>query len=69
MKRNNTGCATGFTLLLALVVALLVAWLAVTQLGAIMRRPQDGGAVQPTEDLVQQAQEAVDALNERMGHP
>ena len=69
MKRNNSGRTTGFTLLLALVVALLVAWLTVTQLGAIMRRPQNGGAVQPTEDLVQQAQDAVDALNERMGHP
>jgi len=66
MKRNNSGRATGFTLLLALIVALLMAWLAVTQLGAI-RRPQDGGAVQPTEDLVQQARDAVDALNERMG--
>lgn len=65
MKRYDSGRATGLALLLALVVALVVAWLAVTQLGAI-RRPQDGSAAQPAADPVRQAQDAVDALNERM---
>jgi hypothetical protein len=62
---DRSGRSTGLTLLLLLVVALIVAWLAVTQLG-ILRRPQDSAA-RPTGDLVQQAQDAVDALNGRMG--
>lgn len=62
---DRSGRGTGLTLLLLLVVALIVAWLAVTQLGSL-RRPQDSAA-QPTGDLVQQAQDAVDALNGRMG--
>jgi hypothetical protein len=62
---DRSGRSTGLTLLLLLVVALIVAWLAVTQLGSL-RRPQDSAA-QPTGDLVQQAQDAVDALNGRMG--
>ena len=66
MKHHNSGRASGLALVLILIVALVVAWLTVTQLGTI-RRPQDSGAVQPTEDLVHQAQDAVDTLNERMG--
>jgi hypothetical protein len=62
---DRSGRGTGLTLLLLLVVALIVAWLATTQLGSL-RRPQDSAA-QPTGDLVQQAQDAVDALNGRMG--
>ena len=62
---DRSGRGTGLTLLLLLVVALIVAWLAVTKLGSL-RRPQDSAA-QPTGDLVQQAQDAVDALNGRMG--
>ena len=62
---DRSGRSTGLTLLLLLVVALIVAWLAVTQLGSL-RRPQDSAA-QPTGDLVQQAQDAVDALNGRTG--
>ena len=62
---DRSGRGTGLTLLLLIVVALIVAWLAVTQLGSL-RRPQDSAA-QPTGDLVQQAQDAVDALNGRMG--
>ena len=65
MMHDRSGRSTGLTLLLLLVVALIVAWLAVTQLGSL-RRPQDSAA-QPTGDLVQQAQDAVDALNGRMG--
>ena len=62
---DRSGCSTGLTLLLLLVVALIVAWLAVPQLGSL-RMPKDNAA-QPTGDLVQQAQDAVDALNGRMG--
>ena len=62
---DHSGRGTGLTLLLLLIAALIVAWLAVTQLGSL-RRPQDS-ATQSTPDLVQQAQDAVDALNGRMG--
>ena len=62
---DRSGRSTGLTLLLLLVVALIVAWLAVTQLGSL-RMPKDNAA-QVTGDLVQQAQDAVDALNGRMG--
>ena len=61
---DHSGRGTGLTLLLLLIVALIAAWLAVTQLGSL-RRPQDS-ATQPTPDLVQQAQDAVDTLNGRM---
>ena len=63
--RDRSGRGTGLTLIIILIVALVVAWLAVTQLGSL-RKPQDS-ATQPTPDLVQQAQDAVDALNGRMG--
>lgn len=55
MKQNNAGRAAGLTLALLLIVALIVAYLAVTQFTSIRK--------QPAPDLVQQAQDAVDALN------
>ncbi len=64
MKGNDAGRGTGLTLVLVLIVALVVAWLAVAQLRSV--RSQDSGAAQPTADPVQQARDAVDALNERM---
>ena len=65
MNRYHSGRGTGLALLLILIIALVVAWLAVTQLGAL-RKPQPENAAQPTADLVQQAQDAVDAINGRM---
>jgi hypothetical protein len=62
---DHSGRGTGLTLLLLLIAALIVAWLAVTQLGAL-RKPQPENAAQPTADLVQQAQDAVDAINGKM---
>ena len=63
--RDRFGRGTGLALVVILIAALVAAWLAVTQLGSL-RKPQDS-ATQPTPDLVQQAQDAVDALNGRMG--
>ena len=57
MKQNNAGRAAGLTLVLLLIVALIVAWLAAAQYTSIRK--------QPAPDLVQQAQDAVDALNGR----
>ena len=65
MNRYHSGRGTDLVLLLILIIALVVAWLAATQLGAL-RKPQPENAAQPTADLVQQAQDAVDAINGRM---
>ena len=65
MNSYHSGRVTGPALLLILIIALVVAWLAVTQLGAL-RKPQPESAAQPAADLVQQAQDAVNALNEQM---
>lgn len=64
MKPANSGRGTGLALIVILIVALVVAWLTVTQLKTI-RAPQDSVSVQPTADLVQQARDAVDALNDQ----
>ena len=64
MKGNDSGRGTGLTLALILIVALVVAWLAVTQLRSV--KSQDNSAAQPTTDPVQQARDAVNALNEKM---
>ena len=63
--RDRSGRGTGLTLLLLLIIALVVAWLAVTQLQGL-RGPQEAASAQPTTDTVQQARDAVDALNGRM---
>ena len=65
MKRHDSGRASGLALALILIIALVIAWLAVSQLG-FLQRTQESLDPQPT-DVVQQARDAVDALNERMG--
>ena len=60
---DHSGRSTGLTLLLILVVALIVVWIAVTQMGSL-RKPKNSDA--KSTDLVQQAQDAVDVLNGRM---
>ena len=64
MRRNDSSRGTGLALALVLIVALAVAWLAITQMGSL-RKSEDSAA--KSTDLVQQAQDAVDSLNERMG--
>ena len=63
MKHNNAGRAAGLTLVLLLIVALLIAFLVVKSMGTL----GIGGSTPQEENYVQQAQDAVDALNERMG--
>jgi hypothetical protein len=62
--RNRSGRGTGLALVVILIAALVVAWLAVTQLQGL-RGPQEAASAQPTP-TVQQARDAVDALNGRM---
>ena len=58
---NNKGRGTGFALLLILIVALFIAFLVVRNIGGL----GIGSNSLPQEDnYVQQAQDAVDAINE-----
>ena len=54
---NNKGRGTGIALLLFLIAALIVAFLAVTQMGGLKGKSPSKG-----NDLVQQAQDAVDVI-------
>ena len=65
MKRNNHGRVSGIALILLLIVALIVAYLAATQAGRLGfgQRPPTQAAQQ---NPVDQAREAVDAINGRM---
>jgi Tfp pilus assembly protein PilX len=65
MNRHHSGRGTGLALVMILIVALIVAWLVVTQFRSLSG-PRDAATVQNTADPVQQARDAVDALNERM---
>ena len=61
--RNNKGRGSGLALLLILIVALLVAWLMVKQMGSLGM----GGTTDPTQEVyVEDAQDAVDSLNDKM---
>lgn len=62
---NNNGRAAGLSLVLLLIVALIVAYFAVTQLrGLRFDKPAAQQAVQ--QNAVDQAQDAVNALNDKM---
>ncbi len=60
---NNKGKGSGLLLLVILIVALLVAWFAVKNLGSLS--PGKGTASQQ-EAYVQQAQGLVDQINGRL---
>ncbi|MBR3556632.1 MAG: hypothetical protein IKN89_12030 [Oscillospiraceae bacterium] len=65
MKRNNKGFSSGLMLVVILLVIVIVALLFTAQMGAFgMGKTGDGPAQTP--DPVEQAQEAVDAVNERI---
>ena len=65
MKRNNKGFSSGLMLVVILLVIVIVAPLFTAQMGAFgMGKTGDGPAQTP--DPVEQAQEAVDAVNERI---
>ena len=65
MKRNNHGRVSGIALILLLIVALIVAYLAATQAGHLGfgQKPLTQAEQQ---NPVDQAREAVDAINGRM---
>ncbi len=61
---NSKGKGTGVAILMLLFVALLVAWLALTQ----MKSLGFGSGDESQEDPVDAAEEAVDDLNDKMQH-
>ena len=61
---NSKGKGTGIAILMLLCVALLVAWLAVTQMKSLGFGSRD----ESQEDPVDAAEEAVDDLNDKMQH-
>ena len=58
---NNNGKGTGLTLLIILIIALLIAFLGVKNMGLL----GIGRLTPQQESYVQQAQDAVDAINQR----
>ena len=66
MRLNDRGRSSGLMLVVILLVIVIVALIFAAQMGAFgIGKSGDGPAAQ-TEDPVAQAQEAVDALNERI---
>ena len=62
---NNRGKGSSLTLIFILIVALLNALLAVKQFSSL--NTSDTAQPEAQQEPVQQAQDAVNALNERMG--
>lgn len=60
---NDRGRGSGLGLLVILLVALIVAWLMVSQMKSL---GVGGGGTSQRQDAVEQAQSAVDAINSRM---
>lgn len=57
---NNNGRGTGLTLLLILIITLLIAFFTLKSTG----NPGIGGSTPQTEDYIQQAWDAVNAINQ-----
>lgn len=64
MKNNNRGAGSGMILIAILIVALIIAYLVATQMGAFglgSKKEQN-----QQETYVDDAQDAVDSLNQHM---
>ena len=61
---NSNGRGSGLLLIIILLVALLIAFLVVKQMGSFGIGKTDS-LQEPQQDPVQQAQNAVDAINNR----
>lgn len=62
--KNNKGAGSGLMLLAILIVALIIAYLVATQMGAFGLGNKEEQTQQET--YVQDAQDAVDSLNQHM---
>ena len=63
-KMNNKGKGSGLFLIVILIVALIVAYLAVTQMSSLGFGKKEEAQIEQ-QDPVRQAQDAVDAINQR----
>ena len=63
---NNRGKGSGLMLIIVLLVALLIGYLAVTQMGGLGFGKTDPQLAQTQQNAIEQAQNAVDAINNRM---
>ena len=63
---NNRGRGSGLILIIVLLVALLIACLAVTQMGGLGFGKTDAQQAQTQQNVIEQAQSAVDAINNLM---
>ena len=65
MRLNNQGLSSGLMLIVILLAVMIIALLFISQMGSFgMGRTSEGAQ---TPNPVEQAQEAVDAINERIG--
>ena len=63
---NNNGRGSGLMLILVLLVALLITWFAVTQMSGLGFGKTDAQQAQTQQNAIEQAQSAVDAINNRI---
>ena len=63
---NNNGRSSGLILIIVVLVALLVACFAVTQMGGLGFGKTDAQQAQTQQNAIEQAQNAVDAINNRI---
>ena len=63
---NNNGRGSGLILIIVLLVALLVGFLTVTQMGGLGVGKKNTQQEQTQQNAIAQAQNAVDAINDRI---
>ena len=63
---NSKGKGSGLVLIVILVVALLIGYLAMTQMGSIGFGKPSMQQEQIQQNVIEQAQNAVDAINNRI---
>ena len=63
---NNNGRGSGLMLIIVLLVALLVGCFAVTQMGGLGVGKKNTQQEQTQQNAIAQAQNAVDAINDRI---
>ncbi len=63
---NNKGKSSGLMLMIVLVVALLIGYLAMTQMNSLGFGNTSTQQEQTQQNAIEQAQNAVDAINSRL---
>ena len=63
---NNKGKGSGLVLIILLLVTLLIGYLAMTQMGSLGFGKPSMQQEQTQQNVIEQAQNAVDAINNRL---